>query len=313
MRYHKGMFFFANWAILNYFSVNFVNTQKFEERMRDLITVAIVYDFDGTLAAGNMQECHFIPSVGKTIEGFWGEADSLAEQHDADSVLCYMERMICSAREAGVPITAERLRESGRYVKLFEGVDGWFDKINSYALTRGVQLQHYVNSSGIREMIEGTSIADKFHKIYASAFLYDKNGEAYFPAVAINYTNKTQFIFKINKGVETVHDSKRVNEFVPRNERPIPFPHIIFVGDGLTDIPSLSLVHSLKGHAIAVYDPARADKREEMMQLIREQRVNYVCEANYSSNSKMMTIVKSIVDKISADASLSALQKECDR
>ncbi len=280
-----------------------------KENRGELITVAIVYDFDGTLAAGNMQECHFIPSVGKTKGEFWDEADTLAEQNDADSVLSYMERMICSARDAGIPITAERLRESGRHVRLFEGVEGWFEMVNEYALTKGVKLQHYVNSSGIREMIEGTSIADRFHKIYASAFLYDKNGEAYFPAVAINYTNKTQFIFKINKGIETVHDSTRVNEFVPREQRPIPFPHIIFVGDGLTDIPSMSLVHSLGGHAIAVYDPSREDKREEMMQLIRERRVNYVCEANYSAESRMMMLVTSIVDKIAADAQLRRLQQ----
>lgn len=276
--------------------------------MSDLVTVAIVYDFDGTLAAGNMQESHFIPSVGKSVGEFWDEADSLAVESDADSVLCYMERMICTAREAGVPITAARLRESGRHVRLFEGVEEWFERINAYALTRGVRLQHYVNSSGIREMIEGTSIADRFHKIYASAFLYDKNGEAYFPAVAINYTNKTQFIFKINKGIETVHDSRMVNEFVPREERPIPFPHIIFVGDGLTDIPSMSLVHSLKGHAIAVYDPSREDKREEMMQLIREQRVNYVCEADYGAESKMMYLMRCIIDKIAADARLRVIQ-----
>ncbi len=267
----------------------------------NLITVALVYDFDGTLARGNMQECHFIPSVGKSKEVFWGEADDLAYENDADSVLCYMERMIFSAREAGIPITADRLRESGRYVHLFKGVEEWFERINDYALSKGVRLQHYVNSSGIREMIEGSPIADKFHKIYASAFLYDKSGEAYFPAVAINYTNKTQFIFKINKGIETVNDSTKVNEFVPRDERPIPFPRIIFVGDGLTDIPSMSLVHSMGGHSIAVYDPERADKREEMMQLIRERRVNYVCEADYRAESKMMSVVKKILDEITSN------------
>ncbi len=276
--------------------------------MSDLITVAVVYDFDGTLAAGNMQESHFIPSVGKSVAQFWDEADALAVAQDGDSVLCYMERMLYSAREAGVPITAEGLRESGRYVQLFKGVEGWFARINAYALQHGIRLQHYVNSSGIREMIEGTPIAKEFHKIYASAFLYDKNGYAYFPAVAINYTNKTQFIFKINKGIETVHDSTRVNEFVPREDRPIPFPHIIFVGDGLTDIPSMRLVHSLGGHAIAVYDPARSDKREEMMQLIRERRVDYVCEAAYDEESQMMTLVASILDKISSDAKLRELQ-----
>ncbi len=278
--------------------------------MKELITVAIVYDFDGTLAAGNMQEYEFIPSVGMSVGEFWDRSDSLAVEQDADSVLCYMERMLTSAREAGLPLTANRLREMGRGVKLFEGVEQWFDRISEYALSRGIRLQHYVNSSGIREMIEGTPIASKFHKIYASKFLYNEAGEAYWPAVAINYTNKTQFIFKINKGIETVHDSRLVNEFQPRENRPVPFTRIIFVGDGLTDIPSMRLVHSMEGHAIAVYDQRRADKREDMMQLIRERRVNYVCEAKYTPDSDMNTLVKTILDKISTDSLLKKLQND---
>ncbi len=281
--------------------------------MEELTTVAIVYDFDGTLSAGNMQEYDFIPSLGKSVGEFWDEADALAEQRDADSVLSYMERMLTLSREAGLSITAPRLRDMGRNVKLFDGLDSWFERINSYGESRGVRVQHYVNSSGIREMIEGTPIADKFHKIYASSFLYDKNGEAYWPAVAINYTNKTQFLFKINKGIETVHDATQVNAFSPREGRPVPFSRIIFVGDGETDIPSMRLVHIMGGHSIAVYDPSRSDKREDMMKLIRERRVNYVCEANYTPNSEMNTLIESVIDKISADLRLAKLQynEEC--
>ncbi|MFI3269818.1 MAG: HAD family hydrolase [Rikenellaceae bacterium] len=274
------------------------------------ITVAVVYDFDGTLAEGNMQEYDFIPSVGMSVDDFWDQADTIATERDADSVLSYMECMLTSARRAGVPITAERLKAMGRGVTFFDGVEGWFDLINRYAAARGVKLQHYVNSSGIREMIEGTSIASKFHKIYASAFLYDERGEAYWPAVAINYTNKTQFLFKINKGIETVHDSRLVNEFVPRESRPIPFQRMIFVGDGLTDIPSMRLVHLMGGHSIAVYDPNRSDKKEDMMQLIRERRVHYVCEANYTKESTMNTLVSSIIDKIATDHKLAQLQNQ---
>lgn len=278
--------------------------------MEQLITVAIVYDFDGTLAEGNMQEYEFIPSLGMSVDEFWSASDAIAKQNDADSVLSYMECMLTSARRVGVSITADSLRKMGGSINFFEGVEQWFDRINEYALSRGVKLQHYVNSSGIREIIEGTSIASKFHKIYASAFLYDKSGEAYWPAVAINYTNKTQFLFKINKGIETVHDSRLVNEFSPRESRPIPFERMIFVGDGLTDIPSMRLVHLMGGHSIAVYDPKRSDKKEDMMQLIREKRVHYVCEANYTPESRMNTLVCSVIDKISTDHTLSVLQKE---
>ncbi|MFI3247618.1 MAG: HAD family hydrolase [Rikenellaceae bacterium] len=271
-------------------------------------TVAIVYDFDGTLSVGNMQECEFIPAVGKSTSEFWSEADRIAHENDADSVLSYMERMLTSAREAGFAITAPRLRAMGRNIQLFDGLDEWFERINNYGLSRGVRVQHYVNSSGIQEMIEGSPIADKFHKIYASAFLYDDKGEAYWPRVAINYTNKTQFLFKINKGIETVHDTTQVNAFSPREGRPIPFSRIIFVGDGETDIPSMRLVHIMGGHSIAVYDPTRSDKREDMVQLIRERRVNYVCEANYTPESEMNTLVESIIDKIAADLKVASLQ-----
>ncbi len=276
--------------------------------MDQLTTIAIVYDFDGTLSAGNMQEYEFIPSVGKSIKEFWDEADALAKDHDADSVLSYMERMLTLSKRAGVPITAKRLHSMGGSVKLFDGLKEWFNRINEYGLTKGVRVQHYVNSSGIKEMIEGSPIADSFHKIYASSFLYDENGEAYWPRVAINYTNKTQFLFKINKGIETVHDTTQVNAFSPRKGRPIPFSRIIFVGDGETDIPSMRLVHIMGGHSIAVYDPTRSDKREAMIQLIRERRVNYVCEASYTPDSEMNCLITSIIDKISADLKLAELQ-----
>ncbi|MFR9557109.1 MAG: HAD family hydrolase [Rikenellaceae bacterium] len=279
--------------------------------MKELTTVAIVYDFDGTLAAGNMQEYDFIPSVGMSVGEFWGGADHLAEEFDADSVLCYMEQMLSSARRVGRPITAASLREMGRSIPLFDGVEEWFDRVNNYGEERSLKIQHYVNSSGIREMIEGSAIADKFHKIYASSFMYDAQGEAYWPAVAINYTNKTQFIFKINKGIESVRDSTRINEFLPREGRPIPFSRIIFVGDGLTDIPSMRLVHSLGGHAIAVYDPSRSDKRDDMLQLIREGRVDYVCEANYNAASQMNNLIERILDKIAADTTLEKICKGC--
>ncbi|MFI3288953.1 MAG: HAD family hydrolase [Rikenellaceae bacterium] len=278
--------------------------------MEQITTIAIVYDFDGTLSAGNMQEYEFIPALGKTIKEFWQEADNIAINNDADSVLSYMERMLTLSRRAGVSVTAPRLRAMGRSVRLFDGLDSWFDRVNEYGRTKGLNVQHYVNSSGIREMIEGTPIADKFHKIYASTFLYNEEGEAYWPAVAINYTNKTQFLFKINKGIETVHDTTRVNAFSPREGRPIPFSRIIFIGDGETDIPSMRLVHIMGGHSIAVYDPARSDKREDMIQLIRERRVNYVCEANYTPESEMNTLIEAIIDKISADIKVANLQMQ---
>ena len=168
--------------------------------MADKITVALIYDFDGTLAPGNMQEYDFIPAVGKSNMEFWHEANTLAEEQDADQVLTYMARMIQAAQSKGLSLRREAFRESGRNVKFYAGVEEWFKRINEYGEKRGVNILHYVNSSGLKEIIEGTAIAHEFKNIYACSFLYNVDGIAYWPAVAVNYTNKTQFIFKINKG-----------------------------------------------------------------------------------------------------------------
>ena len=273
-------------------------------------TIALIYDFDGTLAAGNMQEYDFIPAVGKSNFEFWNEANHLAEEQDADQILTYMALMIRSAQAKGLSLRREAFQESGKKVELYEGVLEWFDRINKYGEERGVRVLHYINSSGMKEIIEGTPIADKFRKIYACSFLYNVDGIAYWPAVAVNYTNKTQFIFKINKGVESVFDTKQVNQYMEEKERPVPFSRMIYVGDGTTDIPCMKLVKNFGGHSIAVYNPKDEAKRGEMNTLIRDNRVNHVCPANYSEGSEMDIVVKAIIDKCDADYKLSLLETE---
>ena len=272
-------------------------------------TIALIYDFDGTLAPGNMQEYDFIPAVGKSNKEFWTEANTLAEEQDADMVLTYMARMIQEAKSKGLSLKREAFQESGRRVTLFNGVREWFSRINRYGEERGIRILHYINSSGLKEIIEGTEIAHEFRKIYACSFLYDVDGIAYWPAVAVNYTNKTQFIFKINKGVESVYDGKAVNRFIPEEKRPVPFKHMIYFGDGTTDIPCMRLVKSSGGHSIAVYNPASDDERMDRKSLIRENRVNHVCAADYTEGSELDKVVKTIIDKIDADYKLSLLEK----
>ena len=273
-------------------------------------TIALIYDFDGTLAAGNMQEYDFIPAIGKSNIEFWNEANHLAEEQDADQILTYMAVMIREAHAKGLSLRREAFQESGKKVALYPGVEEWFDRINAYAEACGVQVLHYINSSGLKEIIEGTSIADKFRKIYACSFLYNVDGIAYWPGVAVNYTNKTQFIFKINKGVESVYDTKQVNKFMEEKQRPVPFSRMIYVGDGTTDIPCMKLVKNFGGHSIAVYNPKDKAKRSEMNTLIRDNRVNHVCPADYSEGKEMDTVVKAIIDKCVADYKLSLLETE---
>lgn len=273
-------------------------------------TIALIYDFDGTLAAGNMQEYDFIPAVGKSNFEFWDEANRLAEEQDADQILTYMALMIRSAQAKGLSLRREAFQESGKRVELFPGVLEWFDRINKYGEEHGVRVLHYINSSGMKEIIEGTPIADKFRKIYACSFLYNVDGIAYWPGVAVNYTNKTQFIFKINKGVESVYDTKQVNQYMEEKDRPVPFSRMIYVGDGTTDIPCMRLVKNFGGHSIAVYNPSSESKRGEMSTLIRDNRVNHVCPADYSEGSEMDIVVKTIIDKCVADHKLSLLETE---
>lgn len=276
--------------------------------MMENITVALIYDFDGTLAPGNMQEYDFIPAVGKSNMEFWEEANTLAEEQDADMVLTYMARMLQAAQSKGLSLRREAFRESGRNVQFYAGVQEWFKRINEYGKERGINILHYVNSSGLKEIIEGTSIAHEFKNIYACSFLYNVDGIAYWPAVAVNYTNKTQFIFKINKGVESVFDTKDVNRFMEENKRPVPFSRMIYFGDGTTDIPCMRLVKNFGGHSIAVFNPEEERQRTQLNELIRDNRVNHVCPADYSLGSEIDVVVKTIIDKIELDHRLSMLE-----
>lgn len=273
--------------------------------MKENLTAALIYDFDGTLSAGNMQEYDFIPAVGKSNREFWLESNETARIQDADPILAYMYKMIHEAKSRGLSLQKEAFRASGAKITLYKGVETWFSRINKYAAERGIVLSHYINSSGLKEMIEGTSIAKEFRKIYACSFLYDVDGVAYWPAVAVNYTNKTQFIFKINKGVESVYDSQLVNQFIAEDERAVPFKNMIYLGDGTTDIPCMRLVKQQGGHSIAVYNPSSDNDREYSERLVRDARVSYVCPADYSEGKDVETLVKTIIDKMEADYRLS--------
>ena len=276
--------------------------------MEQKVTAALIYDFDGTLAPGNMQEYDFIPAIGKSNKEFWHDSNELARAPDADMKLTYMARMIQEARSTGLSLKREAFQESGRRITLYDGVKEWFGRINAYAAERGVRMLHYINSSGIKEIIEGTCIAHEFRNIYACSFLYDVDGIAYWPAVAVNYTNKTQFIFKINKGVESVFDATLVNRYIEENKRPVPFKRMIYVGDGTTDIPCMRLVKNFGGHSIAVYNPGQKGAQKELASLIRDNRVNHVCAADYTEGSYMDTVVKTIIDKIAVDYRLEQME-----
>lgn len=261
-------------------------------------TIAFVYDFDGTLSPSNMQEYGFIKAIGKDKNDFWEENKHLSEKNDANSILCYMYLMLKKAQESNISLRRESFQNFGKEVKLFNGVSEWFDLVNEYASERMLTIRHYIISSGLREMIEGTSIATKFDNIYACSYLYNVDGIAYWPAVAVDYTAKTQFLFKINKGIKEVSDNTKINEYIPEDKRPIPFEHFIYFGDGETDIPCMKMVKEHGGNSIAVY---KRSKKEVAEKLIHQNRVNFACAADYTKGKDIYHVVTTILDKIKAD------------
>jgi len=265
-----------------------------------MVPMAICYDFDGTLAPGNMQEYDFIPAVGVSPREFWATAQELAERHDADTILAYMRLMLSKAADADVKVTRNAFRAFGSTITLFPGVESWFGRVNAYAAERGVSVSHYVISSGLREMIEGTPIAGEFERIYASGFMYDDDGTAVWPALAVNYTTKTQFLFRINKGSPEVYDNTRINTFVPKEDRPLPFPNMVYLGDGETDVPCFRLVDKEGGWAVAVYPPDDASAAEKTGRLVDLGRAGMAAPADYSEGSTLELRVKSIIDGIGA-------------
>lgn len=261
--------------------------------------IAIAYDFDGTLASGNMQEHQFIPDIGMTKQDFWQEVVQIAKDNDGDEILVYMSLMLEKAQAKHVPVNRAALKETGKGIKMFPGVDDWFDRVNAHAKERGVVPEHYLISSGNEEIAQGTSIASKFKKIYASKFRYNEYDAAVWPVLAVNYTNKTQFLFRINKGVLDASDKKGVNKFVPQIERPVPFPNMIFIGDGETDVPCFRLVKDLGGLSIAVHE--LGTKKDELaMRLLSEGRVHCAFPADYSPGKGVERSVFAKIDEIAA-------------
>jgi len=269
--------------------------------MSEQQTAAIVYDFDGTLAEGNIQEHSFIPEVLGIDKGaFWADVKAQARKHDADEILVYMWRMLEAAREAKKAVTRDVLVEHGRKTPLFAGVETWFGRMNDYAKDAGLALEHYVISSGIEEMIEGCPIYSAFTRVFASRFIYDAEGCAIWPGVAVNYTTKTQFLFRINKGIENTFDNVEINKWMPLAKRPVPFTRMIFIGDGETDIPAMKMVRHQGGHSIAVFDPKKWERNElqgRVHGLIAEDRVHFVAPADYREHQQLDVTVKGILGR----------------
>ena len=266
--------------------------------------VALIYDFDNTLSTRDMQEFTFIPSLGMTADEFWAASDKLAHQSGMDHILAYMYLMATKAREKHISLSSDALKEMGKDVQFFDGVREWFSRINAYGDKLGLEVRHYVLSCGLKSMIEGCGVADEFYNIFACDYLYDENNEPLWPSIAINYTSKTQFLYRINKGVEDVGEHTKLNMYMPRNERVVPFDQMIYIGDGLTDVPSMKLVRQRGGYAIGVYK-----KPSDASYLVDQERVDFYLKCDYTDGGDIDTAMKSILDKISAQINFAALSQ----
>src|SRR5690554_438410 len=259
--------------------------------------IAIAYDFDGTLAPGNMQENSFIPKLGIEKEAFWKETSELAREKNMNEILAYMYLMLKKASAKDVSITKDAFLKHGKGIELFPGVESYFKRINTYAESRSLKIEHYIISSGLDDILKGTSIYNEFVQVYASSFLYDINNVAVWPALAIDYTNKTQFLFRINKGVPNVWNNTGINSYMPNDERPMPFKRMIYLGDGATDIPAMKMVKSQGGKAIAVYHPNTETKegkkvKEAAKKLILENRANFIAPADYREGKDLYQVIQ---------------------
>lgn len=268
--------------------------------------VAICYDFDKTLSPKDMQNFSLIPKLGCDVDEFWKESNEIAKQKNMDNILSYMKLIVDKAQSGGLKISSEDFKALGKSIELFAGVESWFDRINQIAKSLGIKVEHYIISAGLKEIIQGTPIAEQFERIFASEFCYDEYGRPVWPCRVVNYTTKTQYLFRINKGCLDLSNENSVNEYIPNEERRIPMSNFIYIGDSETDIPAMKIVKQGGGTSIGVYNPTNCDI-DKVKMLIKQDRIDYLLPADYSAGSKIENTVKSILNEIHSRCELQKL------
>lgn len=273
--------------------------------MKKIPTIAFMYDFDKTLCDQDMQNYTFIPNLDMTPEEFWDDLGDFTRQENMEGILSYLYYMVIKSKEKGLPITKKYLKEMGKDIKFFPGVLDWFERINQFGKEHGAIIEHYIISSGIKEIINSSEVAKHFKAVFACDFYYDDKGEAAWPKIAINFTGKTQYLYKINKGILDDADATEVNK--KHKEKRIPFRNMIYIGDGLTDIPCMTMLKKQGGKSIGVYVNKH---KERVQQFLVDDRVNYVCPANYKENSYLDKTVKLIIKSTCLISELAYLEEK---
>lgn len=268
--------------------------------------VAMIYDFDKTLCDKDMQEYSFIPNLGMNPNEFWKATTEFTDKEKMDKILACMYMMINESKKYNQNITKEYLNSLGKDINFFPGILEWFERINEYGEKLGLKVEHYIISSGLKEIIEGTKISKYFKEIYACEFLYDENGNAIWPKISVNYTTKTQFLSRINKGVLDISNDKLLNKKMLDENRRISTKNMIYLGDGFTDIPSMRMTRETGGYAIAVY---QNNDKKIVNDLLIDNRIDFYAKADYQENSEIDKLIKYILNDISIKAKLNKLHK----
>lgn len=261
--------------------------------------IALVYDFDGTLSPQAMQHYGVLPALETEPSDFWSDVKSKRCEERSEELLVYMREMLQLAKSQRVKLDRAQFNQHGETIEFFEGVQSWFQQINDFVADIGegqVEVEHYVISAGLKEMIEGCRIAENFKEIYACEFSYDEYGKPVWPARIISDTSKTQYLFRINKGVLDVNET--INSHMPYDERRIPFDNMIYFGDGETDVPSMAVVMQNGGHAVAVHRPDENENKCD--ELLKAKRIDFYAEADYREGSALDALVKNTLEVISA-------------
>jgi phosphoserine phosphatase len=264
-------------------------------------TIAVVYDFDGTLSPQPMQEYTVLPKIGIEPREFWARVNRDARETESDMMLVYMRHILEELEKGRIDVKRDDFAAMASRIKYFPGVATWFTRMNRYVRSKSagkVKIQHYLVSAGQKEILDGVSIRKHFKRIYASEYHFNHHGVATFPKLLVTDTMKTQFLFRINKGREGVSES--INEHMPESERPIPFQNIIYVGDGMTDVPSMALTKKSGGHTVAVYHPGGRG-RDVCVKLLNAGRADFIAAADYRVGSKLSRRVELLLDAIVAD------------
>ena len=263
--------------------------------------IALLYDFDKTLCTTDMENYAFIPSLGMTPDAFWLEANTFGTANRIDSVLAYMYAMIRESNRRGIPFTRAALVEKGQSIVLFPGVESWFRRINQFGRELGVEVEHYVISTGLREIIEGCSISGEFREIFASEFFYNEEGAPVWPKLAVNFTSKTQFVYRINKGILDVSNDRDLNDSMPDESKRVPFTNMIYLGDGLSDVPCMKMMRAYGGQAVAVYQPGT---RQGVEELLVKGRVDYIFPADYREGTALESTIQNIIRRMAISSAL---------